>query len=459
MQTTVEETDRHTVKLTVEVPPDRFDKDLEAAYRKIAQQVKVPGFRKGKVPKKVIDAQIGRDAVVAEFLEDAVPTYYREAIRSNELAPITDPDISLEQVEEGKPLVFTATVEVRPRLTLDEGDYKGIKVERPSVGVTDREVDELIDRLRDRFAELEPIGRPARRGDYAVVDLRAHVHDQELPEATRPDYLYEIGSQEFVDTLDRELEGKRAGEILKFNATLDRRFGERAGQEVAFQVLVKEVKAKKLPPADDGFANTASEFDTLEELRGNLRDQLTQSKERAADAEVRDRVLQALVDRVDVELPETLVDEETEHRVAHSRERAEQAGLSLKQVLEAQGFDELRFRADARSHAVRAIKADLVLEAVARREDLEVTAEELGREISLLAGSLGRDPKDVARTLERTGQVVTLAGDIIRTKALDLLAEHADIVSEGKSPSADEASAKAEEPSELPEEDRAEGES
>ena len=197
----------------------------------------------------------------------------------------------------------------------------------------------------------------------------------------------------------------------------------------------------------------------LEELRGSLREQLTKSKERAADAEVRDRVLQALVDRVDVELPETLVDEETEHRVAHARERAEQAGLSLQQVLDAQGFDELRFRADARSHAVRAIKADLVLESVARREDLEVTAEELGREISLLAGSLGRDPKDVARTLERTGQVVTLAGDIIRTKALDLLVEHADTVSEGKSPSADEASAKAEEPSELPEEDRAEGES
>lgn len=459
MQTTVEETDRHTVKLTIEVPPDRFDKDLEAAYRKIGRQVKVPGFRKGKVPKKVIDAQIGRDAVVAEFLEDAVPAYYREALRDNELAPITDPDISLEQVEEGKPLVFTATVEVRPRLTLEERDYKGIKVPRPAAGVSDREVEELIDRLRDRFAELEPVGRPGGKGDYAVIDLRAHVHDQEVPEATRPDYLYEIGSEEFADKLDRELEGKRAGEILKFNATLDQRFGDRAGQEVAFQVLVKEVKAKKLPAADDGFAKTASEFDTLEELRGSLRDQLKQSKERAADAEVRDRALRALVDRVDVELPETLVDEETEHRVSHARERAEQAGLSLQQVLEAQGFDELRFRADARSHAVRAIKADLVLEAVARREDLEVTAEDLGREISLLAGSLGRDPKDVARSLERTGQVVTLAGDIIRTKALDLIVEHADIVPEGKSPSADEASAEAEEPSELPEKDRAEAES
>jgi trigger factor len=459
MQTTVEETDKHKVKLTVKVPTDRFGKDLDAAYRRVAQQVKVPGFRKGKAPRKVIDAQVGRDAVVAEFLEDAVPTYYREAIRENELAPITDPDIALEQVEEGKPLVFTATVEVRPRLQLEESDYKGVRVERPPTEVTDREVDELLDRLRERFAELDPVSRPAKAADYVVIDLRATLHGAEIPEATRPDYLYEVGSGEFVEKLDQELEGKRAGEILKFNAALDDRFGERAGQEVSFQVLVKEVKAKRLPKADDEFAKTASEFDTLEELRQSLRDQLGQSKERAADAEVRDRALQALVDRVEVDLPDTLVDEETEHRVQHARERAEQAGVTLQQVLDAQGFDELRFRSDARAHSLRAIKGDLVLEAVARKEDLQVTPEEIGREIGLLAASLGRDPKEVARTLERTGQVVTVAGDIIRSKALDSIVEHADIVSEGERRAADQVSEEAEEPSEPPQQDRAEEQS
>ncbi len=449
MQTTVEETDKHTVKLTVEVPPEDFGRDLDRAYRKIAQQVRIPGFRKGKVPRKVIDAQIGREAVLGEFLEDAVPAYYREAIREHELAPIADPDISLEQIEEGKPLVFTATVEVRPRLKLERSDYVGVRVERPSAEVTDREVDEMVDRLRERFAELEPVARPARTGDYVVIDLRASVHGQEVPEATRPDYLYVVGSGEFVGRLDQELEGARAGEILKFNANLDERFGERAGEEVSFQVLVKEVKGKRLPAADDEFAKVASEFDTLAELRDSLREQLRKTKERQADADVRDAVLQELVKRVDVELPDTLVDEETEHRVRHARERAERAGLTMEQLLESQGFDELRFRSDARAHAIRAIKADLVLEAVARAEGIEVTADELGSEISSFAAALGRDPKEVARTLERSGQVVSLAGDIIRSKALDFLVEHAEIVSVGESRAADEVSDEAGSASEL----------
>jgi trigger factor len=456
MQTTVEETDKHKVRLTVEVEPDRVGKDLDRAYRKIAQQIKIPGFRKGKVPKKVIDAQIGREAVVGEFIEDSVPAYYREAIREHELAPITEPDIDLQDLKEGEPLVFTAVVEVRPRLTLTEEDYKGVKVERPSVGVTDAEVDELLERLRERFAELETVSRPARTRDYVVIDLRVTVHDTEIPEATRPDYLYEVGSGEFTGTLDEELEGKRAGEILRFNAQLDERFGERAGQEVSFQVLVKEVKGKRLPEADDEFAKTASEFDTMDELKDSLREQLERNKERAADAEMRDLVLQKLVDEVDVDLPDTLIDEETEHRVLHARERAERAGMTLDRLLESQGFDELRFRSDARAHATRAVKADLVLEAVARAEHLEVTAEELGTEVAQLAQMLGRDVNEVARSLERSGQVVSLAGDIIRSKALDLLVEHAEVENadttseHGESPASDEASAEARDASEPP---------
>jgi trigger factor len=446
MQTTVEATDRHTVKLTIEVAPEEFRKDLDRAYRKIAQQVRIPGFRKGKVPRQIIDAQIGRDAVLGEFLEDSVPGYYRDALRENDLAPIAEPDIDIEQLEDGKSLVFTATVEVRPRLRLERSDYTGIAVERPWVEVDDDEVDRLLDSLRERFAELEPVSRPARAGDYVVMDLRATVHAEEVPEATRPDYVYEVGVGEFGDKLDAELEGKRAGEILKLNDTLPERFGERAGQEVSFSVLVKDVKGKRLPEADDEFAKTASEFDTLDELKASLREQLERNKERSADAAVRDGVLQALIDRTEVDLPDSLVDEEAEHRVTHARERAEQLGMTLEQLLATQGFDELRFRADARQHAVRAITADLVLESVARTEEIEVTPEELGQEIAQLAAALGREPKDVAKSLDRSGQVVTLAGDIIRSKALDVLVEHADISPAGtlkEAPGSSEASQEA----------------
>lgn len=431
MQTTVESTAKHTVKLTIEVPVDEFTKDLDRAYRSIANQVKIPGFRKGKVPKKIIDAQIGRDVVREEFLSSSVPVYFRDAVRGQDLAPISDPDIALEQVEDDKPLIFTAIVEIRPRLELATEDYRGLKVERPDTSVTDREIDDWIERLRERFAELEPVERPAQDGDFVTIDIRATVHDEEVAEVTRTDYLYFVSSAEFGPKLDQELAGKRAGDILKFNDALPERFGEElGGSEVSFQVLVKDVKARRLPDADDDFAKTASEFDTLDQLRDDLRERLGELKDREAHGVLRDRALQAMIDTVDVELPDSLIEEETEHRVAHAKERAERAGVTLDQVLEAQGWDEARLRGDSRDHAIRAIRSDLVLEGIARAEHLEVTADEIGTEIAVLAQTYGREPKDVAKALERSGQMVTLAGDIIRGKALDLLVEHADIAEE-----------------------------
>ena len=432
MPSTLEETGKHSVKLTVEVPADEFKRDLDKTYRQVAKSVKVPGFRKGHVPRQVIDAQVGPGAVMQTFLEDALPIYYREAVREHELAPISDPEIEIEKAEEGDRLVFTANVEVRPRITLT--DYKGVKVERPPVDVTDAEVEEQLDHLRDRFAELEVVGHPARRGDHVVADIHASVHGEEVAEATRQEYLYEVGAEELVPELDKELEGKRKGEILQFNATLPESAGERAGQEVSFRVLVKEIKSKKLPAADDDFAKTASEFDTIDELRADIREKLADLNRRQSDADLRERVLDELVQRVDVELPDRLVDHEVEHRVEQAKERAERIGMTLEQVLEAQGWDELRLRSDARAHAVRGLKADLVLEAVSRQEGIKVSSDELSQRVAELAQAIGREPKEVALQLERSGAVVQLAGDIIRTKALDLLVEHAEVVDVDQSP-------------------------
>jgi trigger factor len=425
----VEETAKHTVRLSVEVPPEEFARDLDRAYRKVGGQARIPGFRKGHVPKPIIDARIGRDHVLEEFIKDSLPTYYVQALREHDLAPIADPEIDLSEVEDGKPLKFTATVEIRPRLTLEPEQYHGVEVEAPLVEPTEAEVDSYVDRLRERFAELEVVSRPARKGDYVLADVRAYRHDQEIPEATRVGFLSEVGSEELVPELDAELEGKRKGEILKFNATLGERFGELAGSEVSFQVLVKEVKAKKLPPADDEFAKTASEFDSMDELRADIRTKLRELKEAEAKAAVRDMVLRKLVDAVEVDLPERLVDEETDGRVRSAGQRAQQVGATLDDLLAAQGWDELRVRSDARAHAVRAIKADLVLEAVARRENVTVDAEDVEREIQALAQASGRDPKEVRRILDRSGQVSSLTGDIIRSKALDLLVSWATVTS------------------------------
>jgi trigger factor len=249
-----------------------------------------------------------------------------------------------------------------------------------------------------------------------------------VEQASSEDYLYFVGSGEVGEKLDVELAGAKPGAVLKVSDALPERFGEElGGATVEITVLVKDVKTRRLPEVDDGFAKTASEFDTIEQLRDDLRERLTEVKEREATAALRDLVLQAMIDRIDVDLPESLIDEETDHRIHHARDQAERMGVGLEKMLELQGWDEARLRADSREHAIRAIKSDLVLEGIARNASLEVTAEEIGAEIAVLAQAYDREPKAVAKDLERSGQVVTLAGDIIRTKALDLLVERADV--------------------------------
>lgn len=434
MQATLEETDRHVVRLDIEVPADELARDMDKAYRRVAGEVRIPGFRKGKVPKRIIDARVGRDVVVEEFVHDFVPDYYYRAVREHELAPIGDPEIDLDptQLRDGEPLRFSVTVEVRPRLNLDPEQYHGLYVEAPSTEPRELEIDEFIDRLRERSAELDVVSRPAHRGDYVLVDVRAYVNDREIPEASRVGLMTELGSEEVVPELDRELEDKRKGDILKFNAVLGERFGpDLAGTEVTFQVLIKEVKAKVLPAADDEFAKVASEFDTLEELREDIRAKLRTVKEAEREGAIRDRVLEGLVNFIDVDLPDRLVDEETERRIERATDRAKQAGATLEEVLEAQGWDELRFRSDARSHAIRAVKSDLALEAVARQEGIQVTSQDLNKAIEVLARSTGIDAKEVRRRLERSGQIGSLASDIIRDRALDLLVEAAEVSTEG----------------------------
>ncbi len=435
MDSSLQEVGRHRVKVSVTVAPEEAKPVLDLAFRHLAGSINVPGFRKGKAPRKVVEAQVGRGAVLQEFLEHALPEFYYRALREHELAPIADPEFDDVQVAEVEAtgLSFTATVDVRPRVTFIDEDYKGIRIERPVASVTEAEVDEQLDRLRERFAELETVGHPARKGDYVLADIRSYVHEEEIPELTGQDVLYEVGTEAMVPELDRELEGARRGDILKLNAILPERFGERAGQEVAFQVLVKEIKSKRLPALDDSFAKTASEFDTLEELRADVREKLRRLKEAQTDARIRDEALRLVSEKVTADLPDKLIDQETESRVQSARQRAELQGTTLEAVLQASDVEELQFRSDARAHAIRAVKADLALEAVARAEGLQVADEEVDRAVQALAREVGRSPKEVRRSLDRTGQITSLAGDIIRDKALGVVVEHAEVTGEDES--------------------------
>jgi trigger factor len=423
VRSTLEPVEPTKVRINVVVEPDELRPAIDRTARRLSREVRVPGFRKGKVPRQVIEARIGRDALLAEAIEqEAVPEFYAKAIEELGVQPLSRAQVEPPDYKDGQPLEFSATFEVKPELDLPP--YRGVEVERPALEVTDEHVDTQLERLRERFAQLEVIGRPLAEGDFAQIDLRATHHTEEIPELTRSDFLYEVGSGTVVPKLDEELTGKRKGDILKFNATLPEEAGEEPGREVTFAVLVKEAKAKVLPKLDDDFAQEASEFDTLDELRADLRERLEQAAETQRQSELETRVLQAYLDQVEVPLPETLVHDELHYRANRFAQQLRYMGASLEQYLEALGQTQEQVEADLRAQAERAVKAQLVLEAIARAEQFEAGEEDIEAELQRQAARANLEPDQVRQALS-DGRGGVIAGDILRSKALAFLVEHA----------------------------------
>jgi len=413
------------VKISVVVEPDELGPAIERTARRLSREVKVPGFRKGKVPRPVLEARIGREALIAEAIEhEAVPEFYAKAVEELGVEPLSRGKVEPPDYKDGQPLEFSATVEVKPRIDLPP--YRGVEVERPEIEVTDKHLDTQLDQLRERFAQLEVIGRPIAKGDFAQIDLRATRHSEEIAELTRTDFLYEVGSGTVVPELDEQLEGTHKGDILRFNGTLPEEAGELAGQEVTFTVLVKEAKSKVLPALDDDFAQEASEFDTLDELRAHLRERLEEAATGQVRSELETRVFDTFLGQVDVPLPETLVNDELQFRASRFVQQLNLMGISLEQYQQGAETTREQLEADLRAQAERAVKAQLVLEAVAAAEGIEASDEEVEAEIGRQAQRLGREPEDVRKALG-AGRDGVIRGDILRTKALELLVENADV--------------------------------
>jgi trigger factor len=424
VRSTLEPVEPTKVRINVVVEPDELRPAIDRTARRLSREVRVPGFRKGKVPRQVIEARIGREALLAEAIEqEAVPEFYAKAIEELGVQPLSRAQVEPPDYTDGEPLSFSATFEVKPELDLPS--YRGVEVERPALEVTDEHVDAQLERLRERFAQLEVIGRPLAKDDFAQIDLRATHHTDEIPELTRTDFLYEVGSGTVVPQLDEELEGKRKGDILRFNATLPEEAGEElAGREVTFQVLVKEAKTKVLPKLDDDFAQEASEFDTLDELTADLRQRLEEAAAQQLASELETRVLQAYLDQVEVPLPESLVHDELHYRANRFAQQLTYMGANLEQYLQAVGQTSDDIEADLRAQSERAVKAQLVLEAIARAEGFEASEEEVEAELARQAQRVNRTPEEVRKALA-DGRAGVISGDILRSKALAFLVEHA----------------------------------
>jgi trigger factor len=430
VKTDVEELSPTRVRLTIEVPFEELKPNLDRAYREVARQVRIPGFRPGRVPPRVIDARVGRGAVLEQAVNDAVPQLFGKALEENDVVALGQPAVEITRIDDGKELAFTAEVDVRPKFELP--DIDGLPVTVDDADVTPDQVEEYLGALRERFASLKGVDRPAASGDFVSIDLSAEVDGKPVDDAQVSGYSYEVGSGGLLQGLDEALAGMAAGETKTFPALLAG--GKRQGSLAEVTVKVESVKVKELPELDDEFAQSASEFDTLGELRASTRAQLESVRRVGQAGQARERAMDALLSRIDIPLPEDLVSREIENRQQALADRLERSGNTMDEYREAASLTAAELEDQFAEDARRSVKAGFVLDKLAAQEELGVDQAELAGYLTEQAYRMGVSPDRLAKELSDRGQLGSAAADVLRGKALRLLAERAAVTDKSGRP-------------------------
>ncbi|HWI42697.1 MAG TPA: trigger factor [Nocardioides sp.] len=423
MKSAVETLSPTRAKLTIEVPFEELKPSLDAAYQKIAKQINVPGFRRGKVPPQVIDRQVGRGVVLDEAVNEVLPKAYIEALQENNLTPLAQPEIDVTKFEDNDALEFTAEVDVKPEIDLPS--YDGLEASVEDLEVGDADVEEQVEALRERFATLIDVERAAKDGDFVVIDLVATNDGEVVDGAEITGFSYKVGSGGMIDGLDEAIVGASAGEEKTFTTQLVS--GDLVGQDVDVKVTVTQVQEQELPDLDDDFAQEASEFDTLEELKADLRERLTRGKRLEQAAAARDAVLEALLEKVEIPLPETMVTEELNARRQNLEQQLMMAGMTLEKYLEDEGQTQEEFEADLDRRVRDAVAAQFILDEIADKEELGVDQSELTQHMIRRAQQSGQDPQEFVNHMFEHNHVPDLVQEIRRGKALQQLVEGATI--------------------------------
>jgi trigger factor len=422
VQSAVETLSPTRVRLTVEVPFDELKPELDSAYKKIGAQVRVQGFRPGKVPPRILDQRVGRGVVLEEAVQEAIPRLYGEAVTETGVAPVSRPEVEVKEFADGEKLSFTAEVDVRPEFELPA--YDGLAVEVDAVEVSDADVDAQVDALRERFGALKPVERAAAEGDFVTLDLVATVGGEEVPGGTATGLSYQVGAGDLLEGLDEAVTGKSAGDATTFTTTLVA--GEYEGQQAEVAVTVQAVNERELPEADDSFAESTG-FSTIAELREDVRKRLEGARRAQQGVEARDKVLEALLAAVEVPLPDSVVEAEHGWRQQSTNEQLQRAGMTLGQYLEREGKGEEEWESELREGAAQAVKAQLVLDAVADKEELGVDDAELTEQVVHRAQRAGVAPDEYAQQVVQSGQLAGLVSEVRRGKALATVMDAATI--------------------------------
>ncbi len=423
MKSTVEHLNPTRVKLTVEVPFDELKPHFDKAYGALAGQVRIPGFRPGKVPARILDARLGRGTILSEVVNDAVPAKYGEAVTEANLTVLGQPEIEVTRIDDGDALAFTAEVDVRPELTLPSLDDISVTVD--DVEVTEADIDEQVEALRDRFASTTVVERPAAEGDSVSIDLSASVDGEVLDEATTEGLTYTVGAGDLIDGIDDAVTGLSARESAVFPTVLVA--GGYAGRDAEVTVTVQSVSERALPEVDEDFAQLASEFDTVEELRADLAEKIGRVKNRTQAADARDKVLDALLEATEIPTPDSIVEAEFSsraHDAVHAFDHDEDA---LTAHVEREGQSREEFDAELRESAVKAVQVQLLLDALAEDQQVGVSQEEFTERVLYNAQRLGIAPEEYFSKLQEGNQLGSIFAEVRRGKALAAAVEQATV--------------------------------
>jgi trigger factor len=403
VKSAVENLNPTRVKLNVEVPYEELKPSLDKAYASIGSQVQIPGFRKGKVPARIIDQRFGRGTVLQEAINEALPEFFGQAVEEHDLQPIGQPEVDITQVpaDDTQDLNFTVEVDVRPEITLP--DFSDISVEVDPLEVSDDDVTEQLDVLRERFGTLVGVERPAATDDHVTIGLNATINGEQIDDVSGVSYV--VGSGNMLDGLDEAVAGLSAGESAEFTAALAG--GEHEGEDATCVVTVESVKERQLPELDDEFAQLASEHDTLEELLAQVREEVEQQKRFQQGIQARDKALDYLLDTMDIPVPASVIDAEVaSHLEGEGRE------------------DDDEHRAEVQESTRRGLQTQFLLDAIVEKDEVEVAQEELIEYLIMSAQQYGMDPNQFAQALDQQGQVPAVMGEVARRKALSNVLEH-----------------------------------
>jgi len=410
VKSTVEQLSPTRVRINVEVPFAELQPDFDRAYKELAKTVRLPGFRPGKAPAKLLEARVGREAMLEQVINEALPSRYGQAVTETDVHPLGQPNIEVTKKEYGQEVVFTAEVDVRPEITLP--DLTALKITVDPIEVSDEDVDAELQSLRARFGTLTGVERPAATGDFVSIDLSANIDGEDVPEASTKGLSHEVGSGQLVEGLDDAIVGLSAGESKSFTTTMAA--GPHAGKEAEVTVTVGSVKERELPEPDDEFAQLASEFDTIDELRANLADQVRRVKRLHQAEEIRTATIDALLEQVDMPLPEAIVQAQVDNTLHNALHGLDHDEAKLAQALEKQGSSREEFDKDTRSNSEKAVKTQLLLDALADDLDIQVSQQDVTERLVLTSQQYGIEPQQLLAYMQQNNQLPAMFADVRR---------------------------------------------